>query len=157
MEVPVQATILEQYKLYNDSKERYIDRNFATNRFYTVVCLVILFVVYLAHILTPSPPIVMAVCSLGMFTSSLWWLNVDTYNKLIKIKYGRVLEVLEESLPKQPFREEYQVLISDSDERKGVFFADVQKLFASLVFIVFLLVLAVNAYIFIKYNIKIGA
>lgn len=134
MEMPVQATILEQYKIYNESKEKYIDRNFTTNRFYTVLCLIILLVAYIIHLLTPSLVMMMSVCALGMFTSSLWWLNVDSYNTMIKIKYQHVLEILEQSLPKQPFREEFTEFASSRGEKKSFLFPDVQKMFSSLVF-----------------------
>ena len=36
--------ILGQYQAYSAAKEKYIDRNFQTNRFYMVVSFVLLFV-----------------------------------------------------------------------------------------------------------------
>jgi len=137
MEAPVQQIILEQYKAYNKSKEAYIDRNFATNRFYTSLCFVILFMALLTHHFEPNPWIMIAVCVLGMFTSALWWLNVDAYNTLIKIKYARVLEVLEQSLPKQPFREEFSELNSSRVDKSTFVFPDVQKIFAAVIFLSF--------------------
>ena len=144
MEAPVQHIILEQYKTYNRSKEAYIDRNFATNRFYTVLCFLLLFTTLLVHLLIPSIWIMIAVCALGAFTSMLWWLNVDTYNTLIKIKYARVLEVLEQSLPKQPFKEEFSELNSIRIDKKSIIFPDVQKFFALVVLVSFGIILVVN-------------
>ncbi len=150
MEIPVQEVILEQYKIYNESKEAYIDRNFTTNRFYTILCLSILFVTYIVHIFTPEILIMLGVCTLGMFTSALWWLNVDTYNALIKIKYARVLEILEQSLPKQPFRDEFNEAVNLRPDKKTFVFADVQKVFASLIFLSFAVIAVLNAFVFLR-------
>jgi len=156
MEAPVQQIILEQYKAYNRSKEAYIDRNFATNRFYTVLCFFLLFTTLLVHLLIPSVWIMITVCCLGMFTSLLWWLNVDTYNTLIKIKYARVLEVLEQSLPKQPFKEEFSELNAARVDKKNIIFPDVQKFFALVVLFSFVIIFAANvAHHFIRTNVPV--
>lgn len=144
METPVQSIILEQYKTYNASKEAYIDRNFATNRFYTTLCFVLLLTALLVHLLIPDPKIMMGVCTLGSFTSLLWWLNADAYNTLIKIKYARVLEVLEQSLPKQPFREEFSELANNRVDKKTFVFPDVQKIFALLILAFFAIIFAIH-------------
>lgn len=45
---------------------------------------------------------------LGVSVSALWWMNVDSYNTLIKVKYANVLEKIEEKLPVKPFTDEYK-------------------------------------------------
>lgn len=143
MENPVQSTILEQYKVYNYSKEKFIDRTFETNRFYMVTCLIILSATYIVNLLTPSLLIMVAICALGMFTSVLWWLNAVSYDVMIKIKYAHILEVLEQSLPKQPFREEFKEISAVRADKKFQY-PDVQKTFSTIVFITFAVVCALN-------------
>ena len=123
--------IFSEYKMYADQKEKFIDRNFKTNKFYMTAVLVILFsmiytgnVIFLEHI---SATLVFAL--LGIFVCSLWWMNVDSYNTLIKIKFSNVLEKLEEKLPAKPFTEEYKG-IEDFKNNKIFMFSDIQKFIA---------------------------
>ena len=148
----IQQAILEQYKIYNYSKEKFTDRTFQTNRFFLVVSLVTLSATYIVNLLTPDFKIVIAVSALGMFTSVLWWLNVDSYGKLIKVKYAAVLEVLEQSLPKQPFKDEFREISHIAAERKSFQYPFVQKSFAVVVFIAFALVCAFNIWAFLKFG-----
>ena len=61
--------------------------------------------------------------------SALWWMNVDSYNMLIKVKYANVLEKIEEKLPVKPFTDEYKG-IDDFRSNKIFMFSDIQKLIA---------------------------
>ena len=79
--------IFEEYKLYAEQKENFIDRNFKTNRFYMMSFLVVIFamiftgnVVFMEKI---SATLLFA--SVGIAVCILWWMNVDSYNTLIKI------------------------------------------------------------------------
>ena len=66
---------------------------------------------------------------IGVSVCALWWMNVDSYNTLIKIKYSNVLEVLEEKLPVKPFTDEYKGI--EEFKKKNVFmFSDIQKFIA---------------------------
>ena len=124
--------IFNEYKMYAGQKENFIDRNFQTNKFYMTAIVVLIFsliytgnVVFLNKI---SATLVFAL--LGVATSSLWWMNVDSYNTLIKVKYANVLEKLEEKLPVKPFTDEYQG-IEEFRKNKIFMFSDIQKLFAA--------------------------
>ena len=115
--------ILEEYKMYTEQKENFIDRNFRTNKFYMVSVIALIFaMIYTNNVLfldKISATLVFAF--FGIAASSLWWMNVDSYNTLIKIKYSDVIEKIEEKLPVHPF----------SDEYKRIFmFSDIQKLIA---------------------------
>ena len=66
---------------------------------------------------------------LGVSVSALWWMNVDSYNTLIKVKYANVLEKIEEKLPVKPFTDEYKG-IDDFRSNKIFMFSDIQKLIA---------------------------
>ena len=104
--------IFQEYKLYAEQKENFIDRNFQTNKFYMVS-----FVAIIVFSL------------IGISVCALWWMNVDAYNTLIKIKFANVLETLEEKLPVKPFTEEFKG-IEEFRNNKVFMFSDIQKLIA---------------------------
>ena len=70
--------ILGQYQAYSAAKEKYIDRNFQTNRFYMIVTFVLLFVCYLFMSLTPAYEPILLTSAFGVVVSVLWWLNIDS-------------------------------------------------------------------------------
>ena len=100
--------ILEQYKNYTYSKEQFTNRTFCANRYYMGVCMVLLLASYILTTFTPASLSVLVASFLGILVSIMWWLNVDTYNIFIKIKYKNVLETLEKDLPKSPYTDEFQ-------------------------------------------------
>ena len=125
--------IFQEYKLYSDQKENFIDRNFKTNRFYIIAIVVLILamiytnnIVFLSKI---SATLVFAV--FGVSICSLWWMNVDSYNTLVKIKYSDVLEKIEEKLPIRPYTDEYKS-IEEYKNKKIFMFSDIQKLVAIL-------------------------
>ena len=123
--------IFEEYKLYAEQKEKFIDRNFATNRFYMISFVVIIF----AMIFTNNVVFMQRISAtllfslIGISVCSLWWMNVDSYNILIKIKFANVLEKFEEKLPIKPFTEEFKG-IEEYKEQKVFLFSDIQKVIA---------------------------
>ena len=123
--------VFQEYKMYSEQKENFIDRNFKTNRFYMVAITALIFaLIYTHNILflnVISATLVFAF--LGVSISSLWWMNVDSYNTLIKIKYGDVLEKIEEKLPIHPYTDEYKS-IEEFKNRKIFMFSDIQKFIA---------------------------
>ena len=66
---------------------------------------------------------------IGISVCTLWWMNVDSYNTLIKIKFANVIEVIEEKLPVKPFTEEYKG-IEEFRKKKVFMFSDIQKIIA---------------------------
>ena len=121
--------VFQEYKMYTDQKENFIDRNFRTNKFYMIAVVGLIFamiytskIMFLNHI---SATLVFAF--LGVAVSSLWWMNVDSYNTLIKVKYADVIEKIEEKLPVHPFTDEYQG-IEEFRNKKIFMFSDIQKL-----------------------------
>ena len=66
---------------------------------------------------------------IGISVCALWWMNVDSYNTLIKIKFANVLEVIEEKLPVKPFTDEYKG-IEEFRNNKIFMFSDIQKFIA---------------------------
>ena len=118
--------ILQEYKLYTEQKDNFIDRNFNTNRFYMISFLVvILAMIFTSNVIFMERIAATLLFSLiGISVCALWWMNVDSYNTLIKIKFSNVIEKIEEKLPVKPFTEEY----------KGIEEFRNKKVFMSLIF-----------------------
>lgn len=119
--------ILEQYRIYSDAKEKFIERQFTTNRFYLVLNLIILVVSYVLSTLTPQyqPTIVLAI--IGFAVTIMWWMNIDSYQMLIKVKYAKVLEYLETKLPEQPYHKEFVDYMEMKKKNNLIVFGDFQK------------------------------
>lgn len=123
--------IFQEYRLYTEQKENFIDRNFRTNKFYMVsFVFIILAMIYTGNVIFMERLSATFVFSLiGISVCALWWMNVDSYNTLIKIKFGNVIEAIEEKLPVKPFTEEFKG-IQEFRENKVFMFSDIQKLIA---------------------------
>ena len=123
--------IFNEYKLYSEQKENFIDRNFKTNRFYmTALFVIIIAMMYTGNIIfLHKISATLLFSMLGISVSVLWWMNVDSYNTLIKIKYSNVIEKIEEKFPIKPFTDEYQG-IDDFRTNKVFMFSDIQKIIA---------------------------
>ncbi len=123
--------VFQEYKMYTEQKENFIDRNFRTNKFYMIAIICMIFaMIYTNNIVflnVISATLVFAF--LGVAISSLWWMNVDSYNTLIKVKYADVIEKIEEKLPINPFTEEHKG-IEEFKNKKIFMFSDIQKLIA---------------------------
>ena len=143
--------ILEQYKNYTYSKEQFTNRTFCANRYYMGVCMVLLLASYILTTFTPASLSVLVASFLGILVSIMWWLNVDTYNIFIKIKYKNVLETLEKDLPKSPYTDEFPAFSEVKNKKLTFVFADVQKTVASLMFLAFLVTLILQIVNFAKF------
>lgn len=123
--------IFQEYKMYTEQKENFIDRNFRTNKFYMVSVVALIFaLIYTSNVMflhKISATLVFAMW--GIAVSVLWWMNVDSYNTLIKVKYSDVIEKIEEKLPVSPFTDEYKG-IEEFKNQKIFMFSDIQKLIA---------------------------
>lgn len=121
--------VFQEYKMYTDQKENFIDRNFRTNRFYmiAVICLILIMIYTNNIIFLHKCSATLIFAFFGIAVSSLWWMNVDSYNTLIKIKYADVIEKIEEKLPICPFTEERKE-IENYKNKKIFMFSDIQKL-----------------------------
>ncbi len=140
-----QELIFEQYKLYSESKERFVDRSFATNKFYMMLIIALLILVFTvkgSSFGQVSAPTIFTV--VGMITCALWWLNIDSYKCLIKIKFSKVLEEIEKALPIQPYAMEYKALRDYRKAQKGFVFSDIQNVFAVISFLIFLSLLLID-------------
>ena len=125
--------IFREYKVYTEQKENFIDRNFNTNKFYMISIIVILLaMIYTGNVVFMERITATLVFSIiGISFCALWWMNVDSYNTLIKIKFANVIEKIEEKFPVKPFTDEYKG-IEEFRDKKVFMFSDIQKLIAVL-------------------------
>lgn len=129
--------ILEQYRIYSDAKERFIERQFASNRFYLIINLVIFVTAYILSVLFPQYEPVIVLTILGIAISIMWWMNIDSYQLLIRIKYAKVLEYLETKLPEQPYHKEYVDYEQAVKRKRLIVFGDFQKLLAAVIICIY--------------------
>ena len=131
--------ILEQYRIYNEMKERFIDRSFMVNRFFMILAAIFLFSLIFALFFTPHQYFLLLGLEIFGIASCIMWIsNQDAYASIIKIKYNSVIEKLEEDLPKAPNRDEYRELTDRRSKKRIILVKDIQKWFAILLMFVFL-------------------
>lgn len=134
--------ILEQYRIYTESKDKFIDRSFQTNRHYFLVICGLCIVLVLFKQFFPTIAIIFTLflSFAGMGIAILWYLNQDSYSFLIKIKYADVLEEIENRLPIAPNQMEHAVLNENLKKRHAFVFLfnDIQKFMAVILFLLFL-------------------
>ena len=125
--------LLEEYKLYVTQKDNFVDRNFSTNRFYMIAFLaIIIAMIFTGNVVFMEKiSATLLFSAIGMAVCALWWMNVDSYGTLIKIKFANVIEQIEEKLPFKPFIEERKG-IEEFRNKKVFMFSDIQKLISVL-------------------------
>ena len=109
-----------------------------------VISFVLLFVCYLFVSLTPAYEPVLLTSAFGMVVSVLWWLNIDSYQFWIKIKYSKVLEYLETKLPERPYNKEFEEFQEAKKRKKATVFSDFQKGLTIVLLLSFLLTFSFN-------------
>ena len=144
--------ILEQYRIYSDAKEKFIDRQFTTNRFYLVLNLILLVTAYILATLTPQYQPVIILCVIGIAITTMWWMNIDSYQMLIKVKYAKVLEYLETRLPEQPYHKEFVDYIQMKKSKNLIVFGDFQKILTIAIAGVYFIVCTYNLTNMIRYS-----
>lgn len=134
----------QQYKLYTEQKEKFVDRSFHTNKFYLVVVLGLILLMFLTKNFSFAYGLsaLLIFSAAGMSISVLWWINMDSYNFLIRVKLSKVIEEIEKKLPIKPYTDEF-IAIKDFKKNKRMFmFSDIQKTLAILAFLVFFVLFA---------------
>ncbi|MCD8378657.1 MAG: hypothetical protein LUB59_07720, partial [Candidatus Gastranaerophilales bacterium] len=89
-------------------------------------------------------PLSVLLSLIGIGVTVLWWMNMDAYNMLIKIKFSKVLEQIEKQLPVQPYGDEYKGIEDFRKNKKMFLFSDMQKVFAVIIFLMFFVSLLEN-------------
>lgn len=132
--------LLELYKEFIYTKENFINRSFATNKFYIVALTLCLFanVALMEYANARNSITISAISLAGMFFSLLLWANQDAYAYLIKIKFNNVIDKMEEYFAFKPCVEEKNAIIEQAKNKKNFLFADVQKTYALIAMALFL-------------------
>ena len=145
--------ILEQYRIYSDGKEKFIERQFATNRFYLVINIIMLIAIYILNVLTPQYTPIIILSVIGFAMTMMWWMNIDSYQTLIKVKYAKVLEYLETKLPEQPYHKEFVDYAEMKKKNNLIVFGDFQKYLTLAIALVYVVFFANSITNMIKYQI----
>ncbi len=148
-----QYIILEQYRIYSDAKEKFIERQFATNRFYLVLNIIILVTMHVLATFSPQLQTVIVLAIVGLASTLMWWMNIDSYQMLIKVKYANVLEYLETKLPEQPYHKEFLDYKQIKKKNNVAIFGDFQKTLAIIIACVYFISCSYNITNMIKYQI----
>ncbi len=147
------TALIEQYKIYIESKDKFVERSFQTNRFFLIfvtLLFLILCLIETSIIYDMTSPLLFS--GIGMGACFLWWANAEMYDFLIDVKFNRVICKIEEHLPLQIHAMEK----AGFDEKKKskiklhlskLTFPEVQKLISVGSFFVFFIV-AVREVIF---------
>lgn len=125
--------IFEEYKLYVEQKDNFVERNFSTNKFYMISVAVILLAMIFTNgiIFMERFSAALVFAAMGISVCALWWMNVDNYNILTKIKFANVIEKMEEHFSFKPYTEERKG-IEEFRNNKIFMFSDIQKFIAVL-------------------------
>lgn len=137
--------IFQQYRLYTEQKDKFVDRSFHSNKFYLVLIVVLsLLTLITKGLMFPFGLTATLIFSfMGVAICILWWINMDSYNLLIKVKLSKVVEEIEKQLPVQPYTLEFETLKDLRKNKRMFLFSDMQKTFALILMLVFL-VLFIN-------------
>lgn len=131
--------ILQEYILYVQHKENFVNRSFSANRFYMILSLVVLAATVPVKFIPFSFGIIftMLFSLIGMILCVLWVMNNAAYKRLLKIKFQKVIERLEDELPVKPYQMESEAL-KEANKNKVSLFADLQQTLSWLIFVAFL-------------------
>lgn len=131
--------LLEQYRIYNEAKDRFIDRTFLVNRFYIVFSAVLfLSMITIKSIFVDAYALLLGIEFFGLAVCFSWVSNQDAYASIIKLKYSTVIEGIENQLPVSPNKDEYAKLKELRSHKKIVLLKDIQKWFAVILMLLFL-------------------
>ena len=148
--------ILEQYRIYNEMKESFINRSFLVNRFFMLITAVLFFgLIITKMIILNGYFLLLGIELFGIASCIMWISNQDAYSTIIKIKYNAVIERLEDDLPKAPNKDEYKELTDKRSKKRVILVKDIQKWFAVLLMLIFfanLLIDFVNLILFYFLN-----
>jgi hypothetical protein len=77
-------------------------------------------------------------CFIGLATITMWYMSIDSYQALIKVKYAKVLEYLETKLPEQPYHKEFCDYQEMKKSKNLIVFGDFQKVLTIAIGIVYI-------------------
>lgn len=147
---------LEQYKMYLQSKERFIDRSFGVNKFFLIlnVVLLVLMIVFNDFTYSSNMTAGLVFSAVGAVSTLLYLGNIDAYSVLIKVKHKNVIDELEKQFPLQMHAMEKQGIDEWKEHTKSFFFSDLQKIMAYLFLLIYVVIFLKEVVPFIMITIK---
>lgn len=133
--------LMELYKEFIYTKENFVNRSFATNKFY-IIAIAICFIVLGAlkeYFGADGSLTVVAVALAGAAFSLLLWSNQDAYSYLLRIKFSAVIDKMEENFCFKPCVEEKNAIIEDKKRKRNYVFSNIQKVFALATMTIFII------------------
>lgn len=142
--------LIQQYRVYIESKDRFVERNFQTNKFFLVfITLLFMILCFINESLAYNMTSTIVFAGIGIGVSFLWWANTEAYEYLINVKYNKVINKIEELLPFQAYSLEKEGL---NDIRQGklklhlskISYSEVQKVMAIGSFFLFFIMVIID-------------
>lgn len=132
--------VLQEYIVYAQHKEKFVERSFNNNKFYLVVNLAVLFFTVPMKFIPFSFGVMFTTLFsfIGILLCILWYINIDSYELLLKIKLKDVLEKLEDNLPVKPYQMEHEAIQNARKNKKNFLFVDIQKSLSIVLLIAFI-------------------
>ena len=90
---------------------------------------------------------------IGFAITMMWWMNIDSYQTLIKVKYAKVLEYLETKLPEDPNHREFIKYNEMKKKNNLIVFGDFQKYLTLSVALVYVVLFAYSITNIIRYQV----
>lgn len=128
--------VLQEYILYVQHKENFVNRTFDANKFYLIAALVVLCIAVPVVFIPVANIFGILFSIVGMVLCILWKMNINAYKRLLKIKFQNVIERLEDELPVKPYQLESKAL-KEQNQTKGFMFADMQTILSFVIFVAF--------------------
>lgn len=122
-----QGHLLDQYKMYVEMADRVSERRLKTNQFYISLLSILLAILSFAVSQQVSAAfsgflnvIFVSVSLLGMILCVLWYININSFKQLNKLKF-KVVHEMEQMLPFACYDREWQVLkqLEEEDRRQS--------------------------------------
>ena len=134
--------LFQQYKLYCEMKEGFVNRNFATNKFYLSIIIILFVIIFFTRDVSfpyaISANLIMA--AIGMAVSFFWWSNADSYNIMIRVKLKHVIDEMEKQLPMPAHLLEMKNYANYKKQNKLIVFSDMQKGCAIVMMLLFFVI-----------------
>ena len=132
--------LMELYKEFIYTKENFVNRSFATNKFYIITIAVCLILAAIAkdNINTFGSLTFIAITLSGFAFSLLLFANQDAYAYLLKVKFSAVIDKIEENFCFKPCVEEKNAIVEDKKRKRNFIFSNIQKTYALIAMVIFL-------------------
>lgn len=143
-----QEHYLEQYKIYVNSIDKISDRRESANRYFLSVnsTLIVLsgFIVEYTH--DAKSMLLIGVSGIGIITSIVFWILINSYKQLNAAKF-EILHRIENKLPIELYKDEWDALGQGKDIWKYFPFSHVEKIIPAVFIISYFILILIILFI----------